>query len=76
VHHLAGGKPAEVQAIYVGLAQAYYVSAGGEAGIGRPGPEGWTWEPSRAVAREVLTALEILQGKQTPAFVPLPVKLQ
>ncbi len=76
VHNLAGGKPAEVQAIYVGLAQAYYVSAGGEAGIGRPGEQGWKWEPSRAIARDVLTALEILQGKQTPAFVPLPVKLQ
>ncbi len=76
VHNLAGGKPAEVRAIYVGLAQAYYVSASGEAGIGRPGAEGWKWEPSRAVARDVLTALEILQGKQTPAFVPLPVKIQ
>ena len=41
-----------------------------------PGEQGWKWEPSRAVARDVLTAIEILQGKQTPAFVPLPVKLQ
>ncbi len=68
--------PAEVTAIYVGLAQAYYVSARGEAGIGRPTADGWKWEPSQAVARDVLTALEILQGKHSPAFVPLPVKLQ
>jgi uncharacterized protein DUF3450 len=76
VHELEGGKPSEVQALYVGLAQAYFVSARGEAGIGRPGPDGWKWEPSKTVAPDVLTALEIFQGKQSPAFVPLPVKLQ
>ncbi len=76
VHNLADGKPSEVKAIYVGLAQAYYVSARGEAGIGRPTADGWKWEPSKAVARDVLMALEILEGKQSPAFVPLPVILK
>jgi hypothetical protein len=76
VHNLSNGKPAEVKAIYVGLTQAYYVSAGGEAGIGRPAADGWKWESSSAIANDVLMALEIIQGKQTPAFVPLPVKLQ
>jgi hypothetical protein len=76
VRTLAGGKPSEVRSLYVGLAQAYFVSSGGEAGIGRPGPEGWEWETSRGVAEDVLVALEILQGKHTPAFVPLPVKLR
>ena len=76
VHDLADGKPSEVQALYIGLAQAYFVSARGEAGIGRPGPDGWKWEPSKTVAADVLNALEIFQGKQSPAFVPLPVKLQ
>ena len=76
VHSLADGKPSEVKAIYVGLAQAYYVSARGEAGIGRPTTDGWKWEPSKAVARDVLMALEILEGKQSPAFVPLPVILK
>ena len=76
VRELAGGKPSEVQVIYVGLAQAYYVSGGGEAGIGRPGADGWKWEPSQSIAHDVGMALEILQGKQSPAFVPLPVSLQ
>jgi hypothetical protein len=76
VHSLANGKPAEVQAIYVGLGQAYYVSASGEAGIGRPTADGWKWEPSKAVAGDVLRALEILQGKHTPDFVALPVRIQ
>jgi hypothetical protein len=76
VHHLADGKPSEVKVIYVGLAQAYYVSARGEAGIGRPGAEGWTWEPSETIARDVTIALEILQGKHTPVVVALPAKIQ
>jgi hypothetical protein len=76
VHNIAGGKPSEVKVIYVGLAQAYYVSARGDAGIGCPTADGWQWEPSKDSARDILTALEIFQGKQTPAFVPLPVKIQ
>ncbi len=76
VHNLADGKPSEVKAIYVGLAQAYYVSARGEAGVGRPLDEGWKWEPAQASASQVLMALDILQGKQSPAFVPLPVKIK
>ena len=76
VRTMADGRTAEVKVIYVGLAQAYYVSARGEAGIGRPSADGWVWEPAPAVAADVLSALEILQGKQSPAFVPLPVKLQ
>jgi hypothetical protein len=76
VRTLASGKPSEVQVIYVGLAHAYYVSAGGEAGIGRPGEHGWQWEASKQVAPDVLKALEIIQGKHTPAFVPLPVRIQ
>lgn len=76
VRELAGGKPTEVRVIYSGLAQAWYVSGGGQAGIGRPGDSGWTWESAPAIAADVLRAIEILEGKQTPAFVPLPVKLQ
>lgn len=76
VRNLADGKPAEVRVMYLGLAQAYYVSASGEAGIGHPGPEGWTWEPSTAVSADVLRALEIQQGKHTPAFVGLPARIR
>lgn len=76
VRTLSDGRPAEVRALYIGLAQAYFVSASGEAGIGRPTADGWKWESSNAIAGDVLVALEIIQGKHTPAFVPLPVKIQ
>jgi FtsZ-binding cell division protein ZapB len=76
VRELSDGKPAEVRTIYVGLAQAWYVSASHEAGVGRPGPDGWTFEPANALAGEVTRALEVSEGKQSPAFVPLPVRLR
>ncbi len=76
IRTLADGSSSEVQVIYIGLAQAYYLSPRGDAGIGRPSPDGWRWEPAPATAPEILTALEILQGKQTPSFVPLPMKIQ
>ena len=73
---LGDGRPSEVKALYVGLAQAYYVSARGEGGVGGPSPAGWTWEPSTAIGGDVSIALDILQGKHTPAFVPLPVQIR
>jgi hypothetical protein len=76
VRTLPDGRRAEVQALYVGLGQAFYVNSGGLAGVGRPTAEGWQWEARPAIARQVLAAVEILQGKQTPAFVPLPVRIQ
>lgn len=76
VRTLGSGKPSEVRAVYVGLAQAWYVSANGEAGIGRPAAGGWQWEPSNAIAGDVQKTLEILQGKHSPEFVGLPVRIQ
>lgn len=76
VKTLSNGKPAEVKTLYVGLAQAYFVAPTGEAGIGRPGDDGWKWEPNNAVSADVVMALEIIQGKHSPAFVPLPVRIQ
>lgn len=76
IRKLADGTSSEVQVIYVGLAQAYYISPTGEAGVGVPGPEGWQWSPLPEAANDILFALEIIQGKHSPAFVPLPVTIQ
>lgn len=76
VRNLADGKPAEVKAVYVGLAQGYFVSPSGEGGIGRPGPDGWRWEPAGAAASDINYTLDVIAGKHKPAFVPLPVKIQ
>jgi len=76
VRTLSDGAPSEVKTLYIGLGQAYYVSSKGEAGTGRPDAEGWTWEPSATIGKDVNVALEILEGKHPPAFVPLPVRIQ
>lgn len=73
---LANGKPAEVKTIYVGLGQAYFLSAQGEAGIGRPTAEGWQWQAANNLANDLMQVIEILQNKAHPKFVSLPVKIQ
>jgi hypothetical protein len=76
VRTLSDGKPSEVRTVYVGLAQAYYVSPKGEAGIGRPGAASWEWTAAPASAAQIAEAVEILQNKAKPRFIALPVKVQ
>lgn len=76
IRKFADGSSGEVQVIYLGLAQAYYISPRGDAGIGRPGEDGWTWTPAPEAARAILSTLEIIQGKESPAFVPLPINIK
>ena len=76
VRTLSDGKPAEVRVVYVGLGQAYFVSAKGEAGVGRPGPDSWLWEADPSIAPAVAQVVEILLAKSKPKLVPLPVSLQ
>ncbi len=76
VRTLSDGKPAEVRTVYVGLAQAYFVSPKGDAGIGRPGESGWGWSAAREIAPQIEQVVEVLQNKAKPHFVSLPVKVQ
>ena len=76
IRTLADGTSSEVQVIYVGLAQAYYISPRGEAGIGRPSEDGWKWAPAPEAADSILLALEIIQGKHSPSFVPVPIDIR
>jgi hypothetical protein len=74
---LPGGESAEVRALYLGLAQAYYVTADGTAaGIGRPSPSGWNWTPADDIAADVTRAIAILENEIVPAYVLLPVEIQ
>lgn len=75
IRTLADGRPTEVKTLYVGLGQAYFVSAKGDAGIGRPSTNGWEWLPDHALATPVTDAMQIMQNKATARFVSLPVKL-
>ena len=72
---LADGSTAEVTVFYVGLGQAYYVSAkGDQAGVGTATPDGWEWVPVDSAAVDVEKAVGILRGERAE-FVRLPVRL-
>jgi hypothetical protein len=76
VRTLSNGKPAEVRTLYVGLSQGYYVSQDGyAAGIGRPAREGWDWKPADKLASEIEAAFTVLQSKEHPRFVELPITI-
>ena len=76
VRTLTDGKPAEVKVVYVGLGQAYFVGAQGQAGVGRPSEKGWEWKNEDRIAAEVSQVVEVLQNKAKPSFVLLPVEIR
>lgn len=65
----------EVEVLYLGLAQAYYMGKDGKAGVGRPSPKGWVWESRPEVRDELADAFDTLDKKRAPATVTLPLKL-
>lgn len=76
VRTLSNGKPSEVRTLYVGLSQGYYIDAKGDsAGVGRPGKEGWDWKPADKLASEIEAAFTVLQNKEHPRFVELPITI-
>ena len=71
------GKEVQVRTLYLGLAQAWFVSLdGGFAGHGIPGATTWEWSPANEIAPEVKQAIDIQQGAGVAAYVSLPVKLK
>ncbi|NJN63651.1 MAG: DUF3450 domain-containing protein [Acidobacteria bacterium] len=77
LRELADGRTAEVKALYIGLGQGYYVTSTGDAaGVGRAGPDGWTWNPANELAPEIARAIGVLENTQVPAYVPLPVSVE
>lgn len=75
--HGLNGAQVRVQVLYLGLAQAYYVSKSGRlAGVGRPGPDGWIWTPNNQIAGDVSRAIRVFQDEAVPSLVNLPVELK
>lgn len=65
----------EVEVLYLGLAAAYYTGKGGNAGTGRPGPDGWAWTEQPGIASEIEIIFDTLDKKRPPAMVTLPQKI-
>ncbi|MDT8397409.1 MAG: DUF3450 family protein [Pseudomonadales bacterium] len=70
-----GSPPYLVRQVYLGLSHGWYVSAdGSRAGHGSIGPEGWHWQPG-ADGEIVSRLIAILDGRQPPALLSVPVVL-
>jgi hypothetical protein len=77
VREMPDGVSAEVETIYFGLGQAYYVTASGDgAGVGRPSETGWAWSEADHLAERVIQAIAIVKNEQVPAYVSLPVEIR
>jgi len=77
VRQLGDGTTAEVTAIYLGIAQGYYVTANGKsAGVGTAGVDGWAWTPANDAAPRIARSIAILKNEGVAEFVPLPMRIQ
>lgn len=73
----ASGGEVQVKTLYLGLAQAWFVDQEGAfAGVGTPGPGGWTWSSQPELAPKITKAIAIYENAQPAAFVGLPLKIQ
>ena len=75
---MSDGKIANVDTLYLGLAQAYYIGTGDrvdEAGIGAPGKDGWQWTPTPDDSKTIARIIGMYKGEEDAAFVPLPVSI-
>jgi hypothetical protein len=76
VRDIPGVQPAEVETIYVGLAQAYFVNADRDfAGYGHPVNGKWQWTRQDELSGEIAHILSIMKSKGKPHFIHLPAKL-
>lgn len=67
----------QVQTLYLGLAQAYFVDTTGKvAGWGIPGNEGWNWTLEPSLAAQIQVAIDCYQAKRIAEFVTLPARIQ
>jgi hypothetical protein len=74
---LPSGATLEVTTVYVGIAQAYYASANGDAaGFGVPKAQGWEWIPADEHAAQIGRAIAILTKGADADFVNLPIRVQ
>lgn len=77
VRRLGDGTSAEVTAVYLGIAQGFYVSNNGKAaGVGAATETGWQWTAADAEAPRIKQVVAILKNEHPAAFVPVPAKLQ
>jgi len=77
VRPLPDGRQAEVQTLYLGLAQAYFVNDTGTiAGHGWPSADGWQWTEQPELARAISRAVAVYSADRPAEFISLPVQMR
>lgn len=73
-----GDKEIMVQQLYIGLAQAWYVSLDGSlVGRGTPEENGWHWQADNSVDGEtILNAIAMIERRSEAKFLQLPISLK
>ena len=73
-----GEKEIMVQQLYIGLAQAWYVSLDGNlVGRGIPEANGWRWQADNSVDGEtILNAIAMIERRSEAQFLQLPISLK
>ena len=71
------GKQTQVETLYLGLSQAYYVDRkGARAGVGVPTKNGWEWTARNDLAHAVTHVLLVYRSEHPAEFIELPVTLK
>jgi hypothetical protein len=71
------GNEIEVDVLYLGLAQAFYVDGGKMlAGWGENTSEGWQWQENNDLAPAIRRAIDVYDGRMAPELVMLPLQVQ
>ena len=73
----AEGNERQVQVIYLGLGQAYFVDQNNTiAGRGAPGSEGWMWSFNNGLASKIRKIIGIYENGLPAEFVSIPVEIK
>lgn len=71
------GAEVQVETLYLGLAQAYFVDKAGDyAGVGVPSPTGWQWTPKNELAGKIQKSIAMYKNATPADFVSLPVQIK
>jgi hypothetical protein len=73
----SSGAEVQVETLYLGLAQAYFVDKAGDyAGLGTPSATGWQWTPNNALAGKIQKTISMYKNATPADFVSLPVQIK
>lgn len=77
VRNLSDGSSVEVAAMYIGIGQAYFVSANQTvAGIGTAIDNKWVWIEDNQPAKDIADAISIMKNEKVAEFIKLPLEIK